>query len=1087
MKKIAIFLSILLFMGNLVAFAQTQTITGTVISAEDDMPIPGVSVSVKGTTLGTVTNIDGEYTIKVPQDAQSLMFSFVGMKTEEVAIAGSTVDVTLQPQTIGVDEVVVTALGISREKKSLGYGAQSVQSDALTKAASPNVMNSLSGKVAGVQINQTGGQVGASSRIVIRGNSSFGDNQPLIVVDGIPISNSNHTAGDVDFGSGLNDINPQDIENISVLKGGAAAALYGMRAGHGVILITTKSGKGAAKGVSVTYDGNYNFDQVSRIQEFQNKYGQGYLGSEFWHQYYAPEMSYQEFATGGFDPGMGFSYYDGIGNGVNDGVDESWGPRLDIGLNIPQYNSPVDGSGNRTATPWISRPDNIRDLYVVGHTTSHNIGITSVGDNSSTRFSLGYMDQAGTLPNTGLTRYNAGVNSKVTLNKYVEFNTTINYARTESDNLVQTEYNASNPLQSIGQWFGRQADMVDLKENWQTKMDNGFPYNWNSNYHNNPYWSLYNNTNELQKDRVFGKASIFVKPVTGLTIEGRLGMDYYSQRMMRVTHSGSNETILSASNAEFHGGSFYQYKISRSEINADIIASYQKHFGDFDLSAMAGANYRDMQYESSTLGAEQLTVPNLFTVSNVSGSPTTAMDHSWVRTNSVYGSASLGYDNWIYLDVSVRNDWSSTIEDPFFYPAFSMSFLPLEAFNIESNTISFLKLRGGWSQVGAATDPYRTDPYFTASDYTIYGVTQYSQATTYPPLNLKPEDIRTTEFGVEANFFKNRLGVDLAYYNKTTTDQIMEVKISKATGYDATLVNAGEINNKGLEVQLTGSILKSRNGLNWDVTLNWAKDKSEIIELYTDPNTGDKLENYELGSQWGTTVEARPGDEWGVIYGNGMVRVEDGANKGAIIVDSDGTPMLEGPKKLGAVNPDWMGGISNEFSYKNWSAGFLIEVRKGGDIFSVSNMFGAYGGVLGFTAEGDVRENGIVLGQNFFTDKTFVKEDGSPNDITTSAQSFFESYYSNRELSVYDGSYGKLREAHITYNFPKGLFGSGNFINGGSVSLVGNNLAILWLHDSNMAKIDPENLTGTGNGDVGLESTSLPSSRSFGVKLNLKF
>ena len=1089
MKKIAIFLSILLFMGNLVVNAQTKILTGMVTSAEDDMPIPGVSVSVKGTTLGTVTNIDGEYTLKVPQDAQALMFSFVGMRTEEVGITGATVDVALEPETIGVDEVVVTALGISREKKSLGYSAQSVQSDALTKAASPNVMNSLSGKVAGVQINQTGGQVGASSRIVIRGNSSFGDNQPLIVVDGIPISNSNHMEDDVDFGSGLNDINPQDIENISVLKGGAAAALYGMRAGHGVILITTKSGKGAAKGVSVTYDGNYNFDQVARIQEFQNKYGQGYLGSEYQYKKAQsdPENpyagSYQDYATGGYDPGVGFSYYDGLGNGVNDGVDESWGPRLDIGLNIPQYNSPVDGSGNRTATPWVSRPDNIKDLYVVGHTTSHNIGITSVGDNSSTRFSLGFMDQAGTLPNTGLKRYNAGVNSRVTLNKYVEFNTAINYARTESDNLVQTEYNASNPLQSIGQWFGRQVDMIDMKKNWQTKMDNGFPYNWNSNYHNNPYWSLNNNTNELQKDRVFGKASIFVKPVTGLTIEGRLGMDYYSQRMMRVTYSGSNETILNASNAEFHGGSFNQNKISRSEINADIIASYQKHFGNFDLSALAGANYRDMKYEDSELGADELTVPNLFTISNVSGSPTTDMDHEWIRTNSVYGSASLGYDNFIYLDVSVRNDWSSTIEDPFFYPAVSMSFLPLEAFDIESNTVSYLKLRGGWSEVGAATEAYKTDPYFTASANTIYGVTQYSQAEVYPPLSLKPEDIRTTEFGVEANFFDNRLGVDLAYYDKTTTDQIMEVKISKATGYNATLVNAGEINNKGIEVQLTGSILKNRNGLNWDVTLNWAKDKSEIIELYTDPVTGDELESYELGSQWGTTVEARPGDEWGVIYGDGMVR----DNNGAIVVGSKGRPKLEGPKKLGAVNPDWMGGISNEFSYKNWSAGFLIEVRKGGDIFSVSNMFGAYGGQLAFTATGDVRENGIVLGQNFLTDKTFVKEDGTPNDIRTSAQGFFESYYDNRELSVYDGSYGKLREAHITYNFPKGLFGAGNFIKGGSLSLVGNNLAILWLHDSNMAKIDPENVTGSGNDSVGLESTSLPSSRSFGVKLNLKF
>jgi len=1087
MKKIAIFLSILLFMGNMVANAQTKTITGTVTSAEDEMPIPGVSVSVKGTTLGTVTNIDGEYELKVPEDASVLLFSFVGMKSEEVSIQGSTANVVMNPQSIGVDEVVVTALGISREKKSLGYAVQGVESDEITKAASPNVINSLSGKIAGVQINQSGGQIGSSSRIVIRGNSSFGDNQPLIVVDGIPLSNENNNLGSVDFGSGLNDINPQDIENISVLKGGAAAALYGMRAGHGVILITTKSGKGSAKGVSVTYDGNYNVEQVANIQKLQDKYGQGYLGSEFWNKYYAPEMSYQDFATGGYDPGMGFTYLNGIGGGVNDGVDESWGPRMDIGLSIPQYNSPVDGSGNRTATPWVSQPDNVNDLYVLGHATSHNIGITSVGDKSSTRFSLGFTDQAGTLPNTELARYNAGVNSKVSLNKYVDFNTSINYTRSQSDNLPQGSYNASNPLQSIGQWFGRQVDMKDLKENWQTTMDNGFPYNWNSNYHNNPYWSMNKNTNEMRKDRVFGKASIFVKPTSYLTFEGRFGMDYYSQFMKRITASGSNETILSASNAEFTGGSFDQNKYSRMEVNADFIASFQKNFGKIDVSAMAGANYRDMQYENSYIGAAELTVPDLYTISNVNGSPSTGMDHSWVRTNSVYGSASLGYDNFIYLDVSVRNDWSSTIKDPFFYPAFSLSWLPMETFDIQSDVISYLKLRGGWSQVGAATGAYRTDPYFSASANTIFGVTQYSQATTYPPLGLKPENIQTTEFGVEANFLDNRLGLDVAVYDKTTTDQIMSVAISKATGYNATMVNAGEINNKGVEIQLNGAILKKRNGLNWNLTLNWAKDKSEIIELYTDPVSGQELESYEIGSQWGTTVEARPGQPWGVIYGTGMLRDGEDGTTGDIVVGSNGRPKLKSNMKLGEVSPDWMGGIRNEFSYKNWSAGFLIEVRKGGDIFSVSNMFGAYGGQLGFTAEGDIRENGIILGENFLTDKTFVKEDGSKNDLTTSAQSFFESYYSNREMSVYDGSYGKLREAHLTYTLPKTIFGSGDFVKGGSVSLVGTNLAILWVHSSNMARIDPENVTGSGNGGVGLESTSYPSSRSFGVKLNLKF
>ena len=1083
MKKIAILLSMLLFMGNLVANAQTRTITGTVTSDEDQMPIPGVSVSVKGTTLGTVTNIDGVYELKVPEDAKTLVFSFVGMKTQEAPISGTTVDVSLSQQSIGVDEVVVTALGLSREKKSLGSAVQGVEGAELQKAGSPNVINSLAGKVAGVQINQSGGQLGSSSRIVIRGNSSFGDNQPLIVVDGVPVSNSNISDDDVDYGSGMNDINPQDIENISILKGGAAAALYGMRAGHGVILITTKSGKGNAKGITVTYDGGYNFDQVYGHQKVQNKYGQGYYGSEYYWKEYGDGMSYQDYATGGFDPGVGYSYLDGIGNGVNDGLDESWGPRLDAGLMIPQFNSPIDANGVRQATPWISHPDNIKDLFVIGHTTDHNIAISSVTDNSSTRLSIGLRDQDGTLPNTDLKRYNIGVNSAMTLNNYVSFDVTVNYSRTASNNLPITGYNASNPFQSLGQWFGRQVDMKDLKANWQTTMPNGFPYNWNSNYHNNPYWSLNKNTNSLQKDRVFGKASMFVKPTSYITVEGRIGLDYYHSKNNPVTYSGSNETILDASNAVFHGGSFRLNQQTRTEFNADLIATFNKQFGDFSVDALAGANYRNLRYESNTLGADQLTVPNLFTISNVSGSPVTAMDHSWIRTNSVYGSATLGYKSFLYLNGTVRNDWSSTIKDNFFYPSFSASFLPLEAFKVESNAVSYLKLRGGWAKVGSATDAYRTDPYFAASANTIYGVTQYSQTTVFPPLNLKPEKVVTTEFGIEANFLDNRIGLDMSYYDKTTTDQIMEVAISKATGYNATLINAGEINNKGFEVQLNASIIKNPRGFSWDLILNWATDKSEIVELYTDPNTGQSLESYNIGSEWSTYVQARPGEEWGVIYGTGMVRDENGA----VIVSDAGFPKLQGNMKLGTVNPDWIGGIRNEFSWKNWSAGFLIDIRQGGDIFSISNMFGAYGGQLAFTAEGDIRENGLVLGKDFMTDTKFVKADGSVNDQVISAQDFFEgTYYSNRELSVYKGSYGKLREAHITYNIPKGLFGNG-FIRSGSVSLVGTNLAILWYDKSNKAHLDPENTTGSENKSVGLESTSYPPSRSFGVKLNLKF
>lgn len=1094
MKKVALLLA-LIFIG-LQVFSQTREITGTVTSAEDGGAIPGVSVLVKGTTLGTVTDLEGRFRLQVPNNAQTLVFSFVGMTSQEVAIGNqNTFRIQLKAETIGVDEVVVTALGISREKKSLGYAVQEVKSEELVQAGAPNVISTLSGKVAGMQVNQSGGQIGSSARIVLRGNSSFGDNQPLIVVDGIPIANNSINQNYVDYGTGLNDINPQDIESISVLKGGAAAALYGMRAGHGVILITTKSGAGKAKGVEITYDGNYNIDQVYSLQKMQNKYGQGYLGDEWFYKIAQKDGftgTYQDFAIGGYtdsdDVTYGFKYVDGLGNGVNDGVDESWGPRLDIGLMIPQYNS------KGKPAPWVSHPNNMKDLFQFGHTTNHNLALTSVTDNSNTRVSLGYMDQIGTLPNTDLRRYTAGLNSTMKLTKLIEYNLSLTYSRNESDNLPIGEYNASNPMQSMGQWMGRQVDLADLKKYWRTDFANGFPYNWNSNYHNNPFWSLNKNTNSFQKDRVFGKTSLFIKPFEGFKVEGRLGLDYFNTSNKPIITWRSNEVLADYSGV-WDGGWFRLNSQTSTELNADLLAYYDKIIGDFSINLLGGGNYRNYRWSRQTLGANILTVPDLFTISNVSGSPVTEMDNVWIRTNSVYGSGSFGYKNYLFLDATIRNDWSSTIKDPFFYPSVSLSVLPLDIFEVNSDILSYLKIRGGWSKVGSATEAYAIDPYFSAGSATIYGVTQYNQTIEYPPVSLKPEQVVTNELGLEANFLQKRIGLDVALYDKTTTNQILSVAVSRATGYSTTRLNAGKLNNKGIEVQLRGSILKKSNGLNWDMTINWSKEKSEVVELYTDPVTGQAVASYPIGSQWSTYVQARPGEPWGVIYGTGMLRRK---SDNAIIVNSGGRPRTQTNMIIGNVTPDWLGGIRNEFSYKNLSAGFLVDIRKGGDVFSVSSMFGAYSGMLEFTALDDHRENGLILGKDFMKDEKFVKIVGTPasdiqnsefaeNDIVTGAQDFFESYYTNRELSIYDGSFVKLREAHITYRLPKNLFGPESFVKGGTVALVGTNLAILWRHKSNLSGLDPENSVGNGNGGVGLETTSYPPSRSIGLKVNFSF
>ncbi len=1093
MKRKLMMLLTLFFVGIGIIIAQTQ-VRGVVVD-ETGEPVIGATVQVKGSSLGTVTDMDGNFNLSVSSGGRTLVISYVGMQTQEVP-ASANVRVVLAPDAALLDELVVTALGISRERKSLGSAVQNVKSDELIKAAPSNVISSLSGKIAGMQVNQAGGQIGASSRIVLRGNSSLGNNQPLIVIDGIPVSNSSIRDNDIDYGSGLNDVNPQDIESVTVLKGGSAAALYGMRAGHGVILITTKTGAGRNKGVEIDYDANFNVDNVYRIQRMQNKYGQGYYGDEYNYKLAQQDGytgSYQDYALGGYDDGMGFSYADSF-SGVNDGVDESWGPRLDAGLMIPQYNSPIV-DGVRVATPWVSHPSNMKDLFQTGYSTSHNLSLTSRTDNSTTRLSLGYRDQKGVLPNTDLKRYNVGVNSTMSLLKMVEANMVVNYSRTESDNLPVTEYNASNPMQSMGQWFGRQVDIKDLKANWKKTLDNGYPYNWNSNYHNNPFWSLNKNTNAYQKNRVFGKMSLFITPTEYLKFEGRLGLDYFDSMSNPVITYGSNETNLGTGTGEWHGGWFRLNNQKNTEWNADFIAYFNKSFDDLSVNAFAGANYRDYRWRSSSVGANELTVPDLFTISNVKGSPVTSMDNIWIRTNSIYASLSLGYKDFAYLDGTLRKDWSSTLRTPFSYPSVSASILPLAALDIDSDLFTFLKVRGGWSQVGSATDSYAIDPYFSASASTIFGVTQYSQATIFPPASLEPEKVETAEIGLEANMFKGRLGLDVALYNKTTTNQILEVTVSKATGYNAMLVNAGKFKNKGIELQLTGVPVRTSSGFEWNVTLNWAKDKSKIVELYVDPVTGEPLESYRIGAQWSTQVQARPGEAWGEIYGTGSLRRE---SDGAIIVNADGVPRTQGNQRLGNVTPDWLGGIRNEFSYKNVSAGFLLDIRKGGDIFSISNMFGAYSGVLEYTAWGDFRENGLVLGKDFMKGQKFVKvvtpnaediqkSEFAENDIVAGAQDFFESYYSNREFSVYDGSYIKLREAHITYQLPKSLFGSSNFVKSASVSLVGTNLAILWTHKSNMSKLDPENTVTSENSGVGLETTSFPPSRSVGIKLNLKF
>ena len=1062
------------------ATAQTKKVTGQVISAEDNQPVIGAAIVVKGTTIGTITDFDGKFSLDVPNDAKSVMVSYVGLKGREIPIT-AVMNIKLESDSHALDEVVVTAMGISREKKSLGYAIQEVGSEELTKAGQINVTGALSGKVAGVQVNQFGGSVGASSRISVRGNSSLAaDQQPLIVLDGVPIANDTQRSGDntyngVDYGSGLNDINPEDIESMTVLKGGSAA-LYGMRAGNGVILITTKSGK-KGSGVKVSYDGNFTIDRISTVPKLQNSYGQGNNGDEWHWKQNAPDLSYQEYAEK-----YGFNWVDGT-NGINDFYDESWGPRLDAGLNLVQYDS------NGQKAPWVSRPNNIKDFFQTGYSMNHTISLSANSEKSTTRASISYRDQKGTVPNTDQKRYSAQLNSFFKLNNYISYDMSASYTRTQSDNLVAQGYGGNNPINSLFAWSGRQINMKTLKENWDQKDANGnyTYYNWNTNYHMNPYFNVNENTNSYQRDRIFGKTSLYYQPFEFLKFEGRAGVDYYNSQSFERHY---------IDRSDWTKGGFTQINTKNTELNLDFIASFNKTFGDFNITAMAGANYRDLSWEDARIGATALTIPGVYTIANKDGAAYNYMDHSHRRSNSVYGNASIGWRNQLYVDLSARNDWDSTIKDAFFYPSASASWIVTEslpALKGDGSYLSFWKLRAGWAEIGSATSPYRNRAYYYAATDAFNGVAQIYKSTVYPNPDLKPESIKTWELGTEFGFLHDRLHFDLAYYHKTTTDQILNVRIPYSSGYSSLLINAGKIENKGIELQVRGDILESKDGFNWSSTLNFSKDRSKVVELYPG------LTEYGMGWTWGIATQAIEGEKWGELVGPGFDRVDEADVKnglatadqiGAVKVNSNGLLRSKSAQRIGNVTPDFMMNWRHDFNIKNWGFGFLLDLRIGGDIWSQTMAHSYTAGVANVTAENGIRERDIVGGVDVLKNERVVMQDASgkwvTNTIKTDAYSWFKADVS--EYYVFDGSYLKLREAYISYNFPKELIAKTRYISNASVSLIGTNLWLMWVHSSNTMRLDPE--TGGVSSDsrgIGFEQAAVPSSRSFGLKLNLTF
>ena len=1044
------------FLWSTALFAQERTVSGKVTSAEDDLGVPGVNVLVKGTTLGTITDVDGNYRLTLSPDAETLIFSFVGYETQEVSIGNqSVVDVSLQVDTEELREVVVTALGVERETKALGYSVQEVDGSALTQARETNLVNSLAGRVAGVNVTGSSTTIGGSSRVTIRGESSLNinKNQPLFVVDGVPISNevvgsSGSNNLEADYGNGAASINPDDIESISVLKGPNATALYGSRAANGVILIKTKSGKGS-KGIGVSVNSTTTFETPLRMPDWQDEYGQG---------------NRQEFA-----------FVDGAGAGVADGVDESWGPRME-GQLIPQFDSPRNVPGFRggdidvapegstiTPTPWVPRPDNIDEFFETGTTFTNNVAVAGSNENGNFRLSYTNLEQTGMLPNTDLGRNTVALSGGYNFGDKLTANASINYIRTRSDNRPSLSYGTES-IMYLWIWYGRQINTGNLRDYWQPGLEGLQQFNYNYNYHDNPYFTMYENTNGQKQDRLLGNISLTYKFTDELSLMVRTGTDVYSELRDRRR---------AFSTQRFPFGSYREDNIFFEERNSDFLLTYNKEINQtWNLEVSFGGNQMRQESNYLQLVAPQLSIPGIYNFGNSRVDLQSTQSNQEKRINSLYGVARVGYNNVLFLDITARNDWSSTLPEgnnSYFYPSVSASAVISDMVELPS-FISFAKLRAGWAQVGNDTDPYQLVNVY---DYrAAWGNNQrVTESSLIRNPNLKPEISSSYELGTDIRFLSGRLGLDFTYYDTRSRNQILRIDIDRTSGYAQRVINAGEIKNSGVELMLNATPVQLDNSLKWDINVNWTRNRGKVIELT------EGIDTYRISGNRGAEILAVEGGRMGDIYGSVFQRSPDGQ----IIYNEQGFPLRTSEiQNVGNYNPDWTAGIYNTLTFKGFNLGVLLDIREGGIVVSQTTWIGRNAGQLEGTLVG--RENGMV-GEGVIDngDGTF-----RPNDIIVPSRDWNYQFFrreSNIESAAWDASFTKLREVKFGYTFPNSLFGDVP-ISDLNVSVVGRNLA-LWTQNPHF---DPENMSMVGGTLVpGVENMAYPSPRSYGFNINFKF
>lgn len=1104
MKKIALLLAFFAI-GLQVLMAQTKEISGRVTSADDGSLIPGVSVSVKGTTLGTITDMDGVFRMKVPQDAKTLVFSFVGMTTQEVAIGAQTnINVKLTSENIAVDEVVVTALGISREKKSLGYSVQQVGGEDVNKSKGNNFVTSLSGRVSGIQVkNNT--NFGGSTNVIIRGSSSLtGNNQALFVVDGIPIDNSNTNSsnqlrggGGYDYGNASADINPNDIESISVLKGAAATALYGSRATAGVILITTKKGKASGvKAPKIKLNSTVTFSTIdkSTFPKYQNEYGAGYG-----KYYYGGEEypGFEQYADVDGDGNVDYTvpYYE----------DASRGQKFDPNVKVFQWDALDPASPNYLkATPWVAGANGPDTFFETGVGSSHNIDVSGGDDKTTYRFAYTFYDQTGVMPNSFIQKNNATFVGTHKILDNLKITTSANYVNTSGKGRPSTGY-SDNIMSSFRQWYQVNVDVAMLKRMYE---ETGRNVTWNPNsssdltpaYWDNPYWVRYKNYEKDGRSRLIAYAQLDWDITKDLKAMGRYAIDTYNELQEEHKAVGSVAGSFGVNLPDVTSG-YSRFTRAFTESNLDFMLNYHKAISDkFDLTAMLGTNIRRTKSESVYASTNNgLAVPNVYALNN-SVDPMLPPEESLyqIGVNGIFGSMSLGFKNTYFLDATLRRDQSSTLpkeNNAYYYPSVTTSMIFSNLIN--ADWLSLGKVRLNFAEVGSSAPALSVkDTYIANAPYS--GTSMVTVPNTKLNSSLKPERQRALEAGLEMNFLKSRVGFDLAVYKNNTFDQLMPVSVSYVTGYQAKWVNAGEVQNKGIELALTGTPIKNKD-FNWDIRVNWAKNKNEVVSLYTD-ESGNAVTNLQIGSlQGGVSINATVGQPYGTIKGSDF---QYHANGGKIINPANGRYLKTSTNDvvIGDVNPDWTGGINNSFRYKNISCSFLVDMQKGGDVFSLDLWYGYATGLYAETAGlndlGNAKRDAIVWNSADHTKtggyaansggviEEGVLADGSPNWVRRNHENYAAIGYSadpNKRF-VYDASFIKLRELTITYDLPKSLI-SKLYLSNASIGFVGSNL---WIIHKNLPHADPEASQSSGN-IQGWQSGVMPATRNLGFTVNLQF